>query len=151
MPQSHAQIYVHLVFSTKNRTPFIDPNIRPELFAYLSEVCRNLDVPTLRVGGVSDHVHLLARMSRTITLAEWVGKLKSVSSQWMKTKGERNCEMFQWQRGYGAFSISPGHVDPVMRYIMDQEKHHRHESFQDEMRRLFTKYQIPYDERYVWD
>ncbi len=151
MPQSLAKVYLHLVFSTKHRTPFLqDQDLRSEVHAYLSGICRDVDAPALRIGGVEDHVHLLCYMSRTLTIADLVQVLKKESSKWLKTKGE-HLATFHWQVGYGAFSASPSHVDALCEYIAGQEAHHRGETFQDEYRRLLTKYDVEYDERYVWD
>jgi putative transposase len=151
MPQSLAQIYLHIVFSTKERRPFLqDRAIRDELHQYLGGTCNNLDCPVLRVGGVADHVHILCRLGRVITVADLVKELKRDSSQWLKTKSPELRE-FYWQNGYGAFSISPGHVEAVRVYIANQEEHHRTVSFQDEFRRLLTKYGLEWDECYLWD
>jgi len=151
MPQSHAQIYLHIVFSTKDRRMFLeDRSIREDLHKYLGGTCNALGYPVLRVGGVADHVHILCRLGRTISVADLVKELKRDSSQWVKTKAPSLAD-FYWQNGYGAFSISPSHVEAVRTYIANQEEHHRTESFQDEFRRLLTKYGLEWDERYVWD
>ncbi len=151
MSQSLAQVYLHVVFSTKNRVPFLrDPALREEVHRYLGGTCRNLDSPSLLIGGVEDHVHVLCRLSRTHTIADLVRELKRESSKWVKEKDGGPAD-FHWQGGYGAFSISPGHVEPLRGYIAGQEEHHKKETFQDEFRRLLRKYGIEYDERYVWD
>ena len=151
MPQSLAQIYVHLVFSTKNRQPFLaDRDLRERMHAYLAGTAQGLGSPALIVGGVEDHVHILCNLSRTRTVAETVKELKRESSIWIKKESPQARE-FDWQDGYGAFSISPSHVKALKRYIQDQEQHHKNESFQDELRRLLKKYGINYDERYLWD
>jgi REP element-mobilizing transposase RayT len=151
MPQSLAQIYLHLVFSTKDRRPFFrDEVIRDEMHCYLGGACNNLDCPVLCVGGVADHIHLLCRLGRTISVADLVKGLKRESSQWAKTKSADLTE-FYWQNGYGAFSLSPAHVDQVREYIANQQEHHREVTFQDEFRQLLTKYGLDWDERYVWD
>ena len=151
MPQSLAQVYLHLVFSTKNRQArFQNVALREELHNYLGGTCNGLDSPSLIVGGVADHVHILCRLGRTIAIATLVRDLKRESSKWVKTKG-LEFDQFHWQEGYGAFSISPGHVDMLREYIRSQEEHHRKESFQDELRRIMWKYGVVFDERYVWD
>jgi REP element-mobilizing transposase RayT len=151
MPQSLAQIYLHVVFSTKQRRAYLQSaELCDELHKYLGGVCRNLDAPSLIVGGAVDHVHVLRRFSRTITLADFVRELKRDSSKWLKTKSHELAD-FHWQDGYGAFSISPSHVEALRRYIANQRAHHEKESFQDEFRRLLKKYGVEYDERYVWD
>jgi putative transposase len=151
MPQSLAQIYLHIVFSTKDRLPYLqDASLRDEMHNYLGGVCNNIDCPTLCVGGIADHVHILCRFGRTIALADLIQALKRDSSKWVKTKAP-SLQDFHWQNGYGAFSISPSHVEPVREYIANQEEHHRATTFQDEFRHLLTKFGLKWDERYVWD
>ena len=151
MPQSFAQIYLHLVFSTKDRRPFLqDSDVQSELHAYLGGICRDVDCPSFIVGGVADHVHILCHLGRTITVADLVRELKRESSKWLKERFPQQAE-FHWQSGYGAFSISPSHVPAVKEYIRTQEEHHRTVTFQDELRTLLTKYGVQWDERYVWD
>lgn len=151
MSQSLAQIYVHIVFSTKNREPFLtDRAFRQRLHAYLKGICENQGSPSLRIGGVEDHVHILCRLSKTLDVSTLVRELKRDSPKWVKENDPRLAE-FHWQNGYGAFSVSPGHIDALINYIIAQEEHHRHETFQDEFRRLCKKYGIEIDERYCWD
>ena len=144
MPQSLANVIIHLVFSTKDRRAFFDPDIRAELHAYLAAVARNAGCDGSRVGGTADHVHLLFILPATQSLAATVQKLKGSSSHWMGKD-------FSWQEGYGAFSVSPSQVAVVKTYIRGQEQHHRKLSFQDEFRLLLKRYELAYDERYVWD
>ncbi len=151
MPQSLVQIYVHLVFSTKHRQPFlVDPAFRERAHAYLVGICKNQDSPSLRVGGVEDHVHILCRLAKTLDVSALIRELKRDSSKWIKAENPRLAD-FQWQEGYGAFSVSPSHVEALIEYIANQVEHHRQESFQDEFRRLCKKYGVPIDGRYVWD
>jgi putative transposase len=151
MPQSLARIYLHIVFSTKERVPFLlSSELRRRVHSYLAGIGKSRGCFLECVGGVEDHVHLLCRMSRTETVANFVRDLKRDSSLWIKTIEEAPKE-FEWQDGYGAFSISPSHVEPLTHYIETQEWHHRTESFQDEFRRLLAKYEVEYDEQYVWD
>ena len=151
MPQSLAQIYLHVVFSTKHRAPLLlDAELRSRAHAYLAGTCRNLDSPSITVGGIADHVHILCRLSKTICIADFVRELKRESSKWLKEQSA-DLASFYWQNGYGAFSVSPGHVEELKKYIANQEQHHSSESFQAEFLRLLSIYQIEYDERYVWD
>lgn len=151
MSQSLSAVYMHLVFSTKNRHPWLkDKILREELHSYLGGVSKKLDCPTLIVGGVEDHVHLLARFSRTITQADWIKELKRITSVWIKEKSAKHSD-FSWQNGYGIFSVSVSNIDAVKHYIANQEEHHKTVSFQDEVRALFRKHQLEWDERYVWD
>ena len=151
MPQSLAQIYLHIIFSTKDRRPFLqDADLRERTHAYLAGICRNLDSPSIRIGGVEDHVHILCSLNRTCSLSDLVRDLKRDSSKWIKTQKD-DLASFGWQDGYGTFSVSPSHVEPLKEYIANQDDHHRAVSFQDEFRRLCKKYGVEIDERYVWD
>ena len=151
MSQSLTQIYLHIVFSTKRRAPFLkDRELRSRLHAYLVGACKNLACPPLQVGGVEDHVHILCRLAKTISVAELLHGLKRESSKWLKTQA-RALEDFYWQGGYGAFSVSASQVDGVKAYIETQEEHNRTMSFQDEFRLLCQKHGVEIDERYVWD
>jgi putative transposase len=151
MPQSLSQILVHTVFSTKDRRPFLrDPALRHELHNYLAGILANHDCQSLIIGGVEDHVHILSTLSRTIHAADIVKELKRGSSLWLKTK-DPGLKTFAWQNGYGIFSIGFSQIEAVRKYIAGQENHHRKISFQDEFRKLLRRYQIQYDERYVWD
>lgn len=150
MPQSLSCIIIHVIFSTKDRAQVLDAEIRPSLHAYLATVARNADCECFRTGGVSDHVHLAVRLTRTLTIAKLVEELKTSSSKWLKTQSPSLTE-FSWQRGYGAFSVSPANLDALLHYIDHQEEHHRKRTFQEEYRSFLTQYGIEYDERYVWD
>ncbi len=151
MPQSLANILVHTIFSTKDRQPFLhDPDLREELHRYLSGILIQLSCPPLAVGGVADHVHLLFSLSRTCEPAQVVKELKRGSSIWLKTKAP-TLQEFAWQSGYGMFSIGFSQIETVRAYIAKQEEHHRAVSFQEEYRDFLRRYEIQYDERYVWD
>lgn len=147
MPQSLSSILIHLVFSTKNREPFITDEVEPELHKYLAIIFKACDSPAILIGGERDHLHALLTLSRTWAIADVVKETKASSSKWMKTKvGE-----FQWQAGYGAFSIGQSGVAGVKKYIAEQKEHHRKRSFQEEFRGLCQKYEVEFDARYVWD
>ena len=150
MPQSLSAILIHLIFSTKNREPFITPEIETELHPYMASIFKGLKSPTLALNGTSDHIHALFSLSRTMKIADLVEEVKTESSKWIKTKGSefRN---FHWQRGYGAFSIGQSQVETLKRYIVQQKVHHQRVTFQDEYRKFLKSYGIDYDERYVWD
>ena len=151
MSQSLVQIYVHIVYSTKHREPFLkDKEFRDRMHRYIAGICKNLKCPVLIVGGVEDHVHILCRLGNTVNIAELIRDLKRDSSKWIKSEQPQLSE-FHWQNGYGGFSLSPSHLEPLKHYIANQEEHHRHETFQDEFRRLCTKYGLEIDERYAWD
>ena len=151
MPQSLARVLVHIVFSTKNRYPFLaDKNTRYEMHKYLGGTCNELECPVLTVGGVADHVHILCALSRNLSIAKVVGDIKRGSSKWIKTKG-RMLTKFAWQNGYGVFSVGESEVERVRQYIVGQEDHHRKKIFQDEYRSFLEECGVEYDERYVWD
>ncbi|MEX8547353.1 MAG: IS200/IS605 family transposase [Mucilaginibacter sp.] len=150
MGQSLVKNYVHLVFSTKHREPFIFPPVEAELHGYLGGICKNLECQPLIVGGYTDHVHILCMLSKKIALMKLLEEVKAHSSKWIKTKGMAYAN-FYWQDGYGAFSVSPRQVDSVIAYIARQKEHHGEKTFQEEYRAFLNQYNVSYDERYVWD
>jgi len=150
MPQSLSQVLIHIVFSTKERRPWLDLDIRPRMHAYLATVCRDCGCEAYRVGGTSDHVHIAARLAHTITQAELLEKIKKTSSVWIKEQGPKY-DRFFWQKGYGDFSIGWSQLEELIRYIDHQEEHHHKQTFQEEYRNLLKKYHVEFDERYVWD
>ena len=150
MPQSLSFNLTHIIFSTKDRYPFIEPKYRQDLYAYLAEIARNHNCECYRVGGVDDHVHLAIRLARTISVSDLVQELKRGSSKWFKSKSNL-LSKFAWQRGHGSFSLSPKDLDSLIAYLTNEEKHHQKISFQDEYRKILSKYGMEWDERYVWD
>jgi REP element-mobilizing transposase RayT len=124
--------------------------IESELHAYLGGICKKLDCQPIKVGGYNDHIHILCMLSKKITLIKLMEELKSHSSKWIKTKGE-DFKNFYWQDGYGAFSVNATEIDVVVSYIANQKEHHSKKTFQDEYKAFLKKYQVEYDERYVWD
>jgi len=150
MPQSLTQLYSHLIFSTKNRQPFLDDEIRPRVHGYLATIIRNLDSPWVVLGGVADHVHILFDMGKMRAPVEFVEQAKRESSKFVKTLGAAYKD-FYWQRGYGMFSVGPAHRSEAEDYVRNQEEHHRSKTFQEEYRAFLKHYGIAYDEQYVWD
>ncbi|MCE9562230.1 MAG: transposase [Planctomycetes bacterium] len=148
MPQSLSRNVIHLVFSTKNREPFIRPEVRDEVFAYLAGTLNAFSCPAIQIGGVADHAHLLFVLAKTIALCDAVQKVKESSSKWAKDKVHPN---FYWQTGYGAFSVSRSNEEQVAAYIANQEEHHKTRNFKDEFLGLLRKHGMEWDERYVWD
>jgi REP element-mobilizing transposase RayT len=150
MSQSLAKVYLHAVFSTKNRELVLADDWRDELFHVLGGAGNNIGCQSLIVGGVADHSHMLFQLGRTITIAEAVGTIKSTSSAWVnQTRGLPT--PFHWQAGYAVFSVSQSNVETVREYIRRQPEHHLKQSFQDELREWLRRYEIEWDERYVWD
>lgn len=150
MSQSLAKIYVHIVFSTKQREALIDEEIGSELYKYLNTVLLAIGSSAVNIGGMPDHVHVLTQLSKTHSLSDHIEEIKKRTSKWIKTKGVQY-EGFAWQAGYGAFSVSQSQVPVVTEYIRNQKKHHQKLSFQDELRQFLDKYQVDYDEKYLWD
>ena len=148
MANTFSHCYNHIVFSTKNREPIITSPIRAELYAYIGGICRNLESPLLAAGGMPDHVHLLVSLSKNIALSKLLMDIKKDSSKWIKTKG-RSFADFQWQEGYGGFSIGASGVPRLKEYIAGQKEHHQKRSFREEFIALLRKYGIEFDERYV--
>jgi REP element-mobilizing transposase RayT len=148
VPQSLAQVLVHLIFSTKNREPFLSDDVRPELHPYMATILNGKESPAILINSVEDHAHVLFRLSKNHALCDVIESLKKDSSKWIKTKG-RNYRNFHWQSGYGAFSVA----NPTWpRWSASKQKeHHRRSTFQEEFRAFLKRYQVPYDERYVWD
>ena len=151
MPQSLARVVLHVVFSTKNRVPFLkDPELRARLHSYMAGALQNIGCEPILINGVDDHVHILSNLSRTVTIAGLVEAAKGGPSKWMKEQGPAYHD-FYWQGGYGSFSVSQSNVEQVRAYIATQEEHHRGVSYQDEFRALCRKHGVEIDERYVWD
>jgi putative transposase len=150
MSQSLVKNLIHLVYSTKHRQPWISKNNRDGLFAYQAGIFKEWDSPAFVIGGVEDHVHALFVLSKNHPLKKIVEEVKKSSSKWMKTDGPKNAE-FHWQAGYGVFSVSQSNLDVVKRYIENQEDHHRRMTFQDDLRAIFRRHGIEFDERFVWD
>ncbi len=151
MPQSLSNILVHIVFSTKDRVPFLsDAILRSEMHAVIGGTSKSLKWPSIVVGGVEDHIHLLAQQARTIALSDWVKELKRVTAMWAKNRSSEFRE-FAWQAGYGAFSVSRSQAPSVSKYIQNQESHHQAKDFKTEFREFLERHNVEYDERYVWD
>ena len=151
MAQSLARLWTHLIFSTKNRFPFLnDQQLRIEMHAYLAKVLRQQNCETLIVNGVEDHIHALFALSRTHSIASVVKEIKRTSSGFAKALSQTLAK-FHWQNGYGAFTVSQSNLDEVIRYIENQEDHHKCVTFQDQYRGFLKAYGMNYDERYLWD
>jgi putative transposase len=150
MPQSLAKIYVHLIFSTKNRERLLPDDLRPGFCAYFGGILRDLGCTAVEINSEPDHVHLLFLASRTETLSDVVRQLKTGSNLWLQEQ-RPEFHHFHWQNGYGAFSVSQSGVEEVREYIRLQREHHRVMTFQEEYRKFLARHEIEFDERYVWD
>jgi putative transposase len=149
MAQTLVSLYVHIVFSTKNRIDIIEPEIEADLYAYMGGIFNNNGSKLLSAGGTGNHSHLLASLGKNIGLSELVGDVKRDSSVWLKDKGSRYAN-FHWQDGYGTFSVGYTQLNDVKRYIANQKQHHAAKSFEDELRYFLDKYHVDYDEEYIW-
>ena len=150
MSQSIAQVLIHIIFSTKNREPFIRPEIESELYAYIVSISSTFGCYVHEIGGMQDHIHMACNLSRTISISKFLEEIKKPSSKWIKTKGIAY-QNFKWQNGYGAFSVGMSQLLGVKRYITEQAKHHRYKTFKEEYIEFLKKYKVDYDERYLWD
>ncbi|MCP4352451.1 MAG: IS200/IS605 family transposase [Desulfobacterales bacterium] len=149
MANSYISIYIHYVFSTKERLPLISPEIRERLWAYMGGIAREKQMKALAIGGTADHAHLLISLPATISVSEAVKLIKGKSSKWVNETFKQTGN-FKWQEGYGAFSVNISIVKETIRYISRQAEHHRHKSFQEEYVEFLKKHGIEYDERYIW-
>jgi REP element-mobilizing transposase RayT len=148
MPSTHLSLHYHIVFSTKDRHPFIVEAWRARLHEYLGGLIRTAEGIPEAVGGTDDHVHLLAGLRATHALASFVQDIKQTSSRWIhETIGVKN---FAWQPGYGAFTVSVSNSAAVKEYIANQSEHHRTKSFQEEYVAFLQKHNVAYDEAYLW-
>jgi len=150
MPQSLANVLVHIVFSAEHRQPFLlTKEVRDVMTGYLIGTLKNIDCPSLQVGVVEDHVHILCNLHRTVAIAKLVEEVKTSSSARIKDESSELRD-FHWQNGYGVFSVSQSNAKQVKAYVANQEEHHRQRSYQAEYRLLLERHGIEYDERYVW-
>ena len=147
MSDTYSNLSVHMVFSTKDRMPLLTRDVRDHVFPYIGGIVKRRGGTIIAVGGMSDHVHIVARLPANVCVADFVRVVKSNSSK--KTNEHVTGMKFGWQRGYGAFSVSQSTLSAVVQYVRNQEQHHRHRSFQDELKILLTKHGIDYDEHYL--
>lgn len=150
MPQALAKIYLHLIFSTKNREHSLRDDIRADLHSYMGGILNGLGCAPIEINTEPDHAHVLFEVSRTETVSNVVGQLKKSSNDWLRNRDQKFRD-FYWQGGYGIFSVSQSAIQEVRQYICNQREHHKHVSFQDEFRAFLKRYEMQFDERYVWD
>ena len=146
---SHVSNLVHFVWATHERRPLIRSDWKVRLFEFIGGILRNKKAKLLAAGGVEDHVHIFASLPSTLSIAQAAGVLKSNSSRWIHENFDQS-RLFRWQDGYGAFTVSKSNEQALMRYVNDQETHHRGRTFQEEFKALLDKHGIDYDERYLW-
>jgi putative transposase len=148
MPQSLSAVYLHAIFSTKDRTPYLqNASFRKQVFDCLSSISNDNECPSVLVGGWNDHIHILSQSSPSITQHAWIKEMKRVSTIWIRSQGSKN---FSWQTGFCCLSVSPSNLDKVVKYIANQEEHHGKVTFQDEYRKFLYRHGLEFDEKYVW-
>jgi putative transposase len=150
MAQTLTCLYLHVVFSTKDRVNLIRPDIEDELYAYIGGILNNYSCKLLIGNGTRNHSHLLLSLYKGIVIPDLIGEIKRSSSKWIKTKGGILAK-FGWQDGYAAFSVGHLQLEAVKKYISHQKEHHLQTIYEDEMRDFYTRYSIDFDEKYVWD
>ena len=150
MAHTFTNLLTHIIFSTKDRMPLIDAEVKPELLAYLGGMVREVNGKAYGINGTADHIHLLVSLPPTIALSDAMKIVKANSSRWISEKWSTR-KAFGWQTGYGAFSVSRSNVPDVLKYIANQEEHHRKITFKEEFIAFLKKHEIRYDERYIWE
>lgn len=150
MSHSLVKNYVHIVFGTKHREHTINSNYQKELYAYLGGICKNMECYPIKIGGFTNHVHILCALSKKVTLVDLLQELKTHSSKWFKTL-HPSLGNFRWATGYASFSVRPVEIDTLVRYIENQEAHHSKSSFEEEYVAFLKEYAMEYDPKYLWD
>ncbi|SKA76944.1 REP element-mobilizing transposase RayT [Prosthecobacter debontii] len=148
MPSTHLSLHYHLVFSTKNREPWLSPTDRDRVHEYIGGTLRGLNGIAHAVGGTGDHVHVFAGLRATHCLADVMREIKSESSAWIHR--ELRMAGFAWQDGYGGFTVSASKLETVRQYVLNQEEHHRVKTFQEEYVAMLKRGLVAYNEAYLW-
>lgn len=150
MSHTYSRLHIHVVFSTKNRFPFISAELGSRLFPYIGGIIRELGGKPIHVNGIADHIHILVDVPPKIAIADLLRIVKANSSRWVHEQFPSHSK-FAWQTGYGAFSVSHRDLETVRKYVANQAEHHHRASFQEEFLKFLSEYEIEYDERYLWD
>jgi putative transposase len=147
---TYTSLTYHAVFSTKYRKPYIDESLREDLYRYIGGIMRGEKGSLLEIGGIEDHVHILAGFSPTISVSDMLKRIKGNSSKWINDE-KKTPRRFQWQAGYGAFTVSQSQLSVVSQYIQGQDEHHKRLSFKEEFLAMLTRHNIDYDPMYVFE
>lgn len=150
MPTTYSNLIYHIVFSTKQRLPLIDDQWKEELYRYVGGIIRAEGGVLLEIGGIADHVHILAKFKPAISVAEMLNKIKANSSKWANDH-KMKMRKFGWQEGYSAFSVSESQIPKLAHYIQNQEEYHCKQSYQEELLALLERHGIEFDPKYLWD
>ena len=148
MSQSLSHVIIHIIFSTKERIEIIPQATVPKLHAYIAGIIRNHESEAFRVGGTTNHVHIACTLPKTTSQSDFIKTIKTESSKWLK---KQDVKEFHWQRGYGVFSVSSSQCDTVVAYIENQHEHHKKTTFEDEFKAFLHKYNVQYNEEFLWD
>ena len=149
MAHTYVSTYIHYVFSTKHRQKIIKPELEERLWPYMGGIARENKMKALAIGGIEDHLHLFLSLPSTLSISKAIQLIKGGSSTWV-SKTFQEFKDFQWQEGYGAFSISQSHIDRTIHYINNQKEHHKKKTFKEEYLAILKKHGIEYDEQYLW-
>ena len=149
MANTFTQIHLQFIFAVQNRISLIDESWKTDLYKYITTTVQNNDHKLIAINGIPDHLHLLVGMRPTESISDLMQEIKRDSSSWINDNKFTNGK-FQWQEGYGAFSYSKSHLPDVIKYIQNQELHHQKKSFIKEYKDLLDKFEIPYDDRYIF-
>ena len=150
MSQTLTDLNYHMVFSTKGRQPMLPPSIRERVHEFIGGIIREMGGTSHRIGGIVDHVHIVCVLPPKISVSDAVRTIKANSSRWIRGLSPKH-RIFGWQAGYSAFTISQSRLDDVIRYVANQEEHHRKMTFREELMGLLKKHGVEYDERYIWE
>ena len=150
MAGTFSQIYIQVVFAVKGRENLIDKSWKEELNKYIAGIIKGKEQKSIIVNGVSDHIHIFVGLKPAMSISNLVRDVKNNSTNFINEKGLLK-KKFSWQGGYGAFSYSHSHIERVYNYILNQEQHHRKKTFKEEYLGLLKKFEIPYDEKYLFD
>lgn len=150
MAHTFTHLLTHIVFSTKDRAPMLDAELKPRLFSYMGGIIRELGGQVMLINGPTDHVHILTTIPARISLSDFMRDLKANSSSWVHKEFPPR-RTFGWQTGYGAFAVSHSNLEPVKEYIRNQEEHHRRLTFKEEFEAFLKRHEMAYDERYLWE
>lgn len=149
MGSSFSQVYVHIVFHVKNDKIKMREIDLPRIFQYVGGIINNTEAIPIEIGGVGNHMHILSTLPRTMTISDFVKKIKSNSSKWIKTIN-KYYESFAWQDGYGVFSVSQGVLKTTIKYIQNQKQHHTKQTFKREYKQILDRHHIQYNEKFVF-
>lgn len=147
MPHTYTNLLFHIVFATKERFPFIKAEFEARLYEYIGGTIRGLGCILLEMGGVEDHVHMIVRLKPNMSVSKFLEQLKPSVTKWARSTVHPK---FEWQNGYGAFSIGESQIEGVRGYIRKQKEHHKKEVYEDEFKSMLTKAGIEFDDRYLW-